>query len=428
MWAVDEPSTATRQPAEEEPVYELPCVLAEDGSLLMLHEEDRKLVYYWGRIAYQGSVFEPAVATPIDVWCRRRPGGRQCKGQLTITPCGQKSECPLIHWRCPECGDGGALAGWQGTAFDMAEHRGAELEKPEFLRFNQHEWRMLQMLYQPSRPVLSLLFSAKINPLGCEMRGSRTEFHELYRAFEGLCLEQVSPRARVAHLRLHRRIAALLNLRPYKPPHGMLQGWGELTPQAPGRGPRPIDEGPPRDLELELHLLDVEPMVSRTVHLPGGTTLNELHEVIQCVMAWEDCHLHNFDVHGMEYARPTPHFQQGTRDSRAVLVNQCLNQAGDRIRYTYDYGDNWRVDIRLKETRYPALSRPTLVAGIGGSPPEDCGGASGFDRLRRVLADANHAEHQELRDRMGVDFDPDALDVEALDQRLARDNSRVRPR
>jgi len=221
---------ATWEPFEEERVVvKLSSALAEDGSLRSLSEDHRKLTYYWGRIAYRGSTFEPEFATPIDVWCRRRPGGHPCKGQLVITGCDLGSECPLIHWRCPECGDGGAFEDWAGTAFDSSEHEGADLDKPERFRFNQNEWRMLQQLRQPSKRVLSLLFSARIDPDGCEMRGARAEFEELYEGFELVCLGQVSQRAKDAHLRLHRRLAALLNQRPYKPPHGMLPGWGEVT-------------------------------------------------------------------------------------------------------------------------------------------------------------------------------------------------------
>ncbi len=230
------------RPPAPEPSKTVDCVrlqstLAEDGSLLVLREKDRKLVYYWGRIAYHATNFATNIADPLPVLCRRRPGGVPCESQLFSREYGQESGSPTIYWYCPRCGDEGTLTGWEGTAFDFFEHEGGMLEEPLVLTINLNEWRMLQQLHQPPKLVLSLLFGAQIGMAGGQLTGSRSEFEALYAAFERLCLgarhlDRVSERALNAHLHLHRRLSDFLELRPYKPPSGTIRPWSE--PAAPG--------------------------------------------------------------------------------------------------------------------------------------------------------------------------------------------------
>ena len=56
-----------------------------------------------------------AEATLTNVGCRRRPGGRQCRGPILATiaePSGP------IAWRCASCGEGGFISHWQDTLWD----------------------------------------------------------------------------------------------------------------------------------------------------------------------------------------------------------------------------------------------------------------------------------------------------------------------
>jgi hypothetical protein len=47
---------------------------------------------------------------------------------------------------------------------------------------------------------------------------------------------------------------------------------------------------------LRVELLDVQPLVWRRVRVPVTMTLRALHGVLQLVMGWQDCHLHEFRV------------------------------------------------------------------------------------------------------------------------------------
>ena len=163
--------------------------------------------------------------------------------------------------------------------------------------------------------------------------------------------------------------------------------------------------------QLKITLRGVSrPPVWRRVLVPADLTLGDLHEVIQQAMGWDDYHMHLFSMDGKEYGSPDPGL--GLASDRNVLLSQLLTSPGDRLRYTYDFGDDWEHDIVLEETRtaVPEETYPSCVAGKGACPPEDCGGAWGYAGLKEILADPSHEDHQDMLEWLGLDagkdFDP----------------------
>jgi hypothetical protein len=176
--------------------------------------------------------------------------------------------------------------------------------------------------------------------------------------------------------------------------------------------------------QLKITLRGVSrPPVWRRVLVPGDVPLGDLHEVIQQVMGWDDYHMHLFSMGGQEYGSPDP--ELGHASDRNVLLSQLLTGPGDRLRYTYDFGDDWEHDIVLEETRtaVPEETYPSCVAGKGACPPEDCGGAWGYAELKEILADPSHEDHQDMLDWLGLDagkdFDPKKFSVTEVNARLS---------
>jgi len=175
--------------------------------------------------------------------------------------------------------------------------------------------------------------------------------------------------------------------------------------------------------QLKITLRGVsKPPVWRRVLVPADVTLRDLHEVIQQAMGWDDYHLHVFSTGWQEYGSPDP--ELGHASDRKVRLSQVLTGPGDRLRYTYDFGDDWEHDIVAEETRpaVPGETYPSCVAGKGACPPEDCGGAWGYAELKEILADPSHEEHQNMLDWLGLDagegFDPKAFSVAGVNARL----------
>jgi hypothetical protein len=97
---------------------------------------------------------------------------------------------------------------------------------------------------------------------------------------------------------------------------------------------------------------------------------------------------------------------------------------GARLRYTYEFGDDWEHDIQLEAILpgEPGKNYPSCLAGKGACPPDDCGGPWGYAELKETLADPADEHHQELLDWLGLDsaeaFDPTEFAIDAVNQRL----------
>jgi hypothetical protein len=177
-------------------------------------------------------------------------------------------------------------------------------------------------------------------------------------------------------------------------------------------------------LQVKIKLLGVsKPPVWRRLLVPGEIRLDCLHEVIQVAMGWFDYHMHVFSTASGEYGVPDP--ELGFRDEHQAMLSRLVCEPGDRIRYTYDFGDNWEHEIVLEKVlcAEPEQLYPTCVAGKGACPPEDCGSTSGYEHLREVLADPSDDEHASMLEWLELespsDFDAVAFELDAVNDSLA---------
>ena len=162
-----------------------------------------------------------------------------------------------------------------------------------------------------------------------------------------------------------------------------------------------------RTTRLRITLRDVEPAVVRTVDVPVGVTLAELHDLLQAALGWTDSHLHQFTADDVNYGVPDPDWDDLEVRDEAVTR---LRDLPSRFEYLYDFGDSWEHDVEVLGQGEEA---PGCVDGTGGCPPEDCGGAPGYAHLLSVLADPHHEEYADLRKWTGElpSFDRAATDL-----------------
>ena len=174
-------------------------------------------------------------------------------------------------------------------------------------------------------------------------------------------------------------------------------------------------------LQLKVTLLDTKPPIWRRVLVDGGSTLDHLHEVIQAAFGWWNCHLHEFEVRRNRYGTPDPDEDWGEppRDERATRLDAIASE-GSSFRYTYDFGDGWEHRV-LVEKVLPStddLAVPACIDGRRACPPEDCGGTWGYRELLEILADPSHPEHDERREWLGREFDPEVFDAREFEDNL----------
>jgi hypothetical protein len=183
-------------------------------------------------------------------------------------------------------------------------------------------------------------------------------------------------------------------------------------------------ESEPQIFQVRITLKGVaQPPVWRRMLLPAEITLDHLHHAIQAVMGWHGYHMHVFTAGSEEYG--VADSELGHRDERHVALSDLISDPGDRLSYTYDFGDDWEHELRLEEVHVPEpeSTYPICIAGRGACPPEDCGGVGGYANLRAVMADPTNPAHTEmliwLELESGTDFDPGEFDVDAANESLA---------
>ena len=177
-------------------------------------------------------------------------------------------------------------------------------------------------------------------------------------------------------------------------------------------------------VQVKVRLLGVSrPPVWRRLSVRSDMRLDRLHAAIQAAFGWQDCHMHVFTSAAGEFG--VPDRELGVMDERRVRLGELIGGVGDRIRYTYDFGDDWEHEIVVEELldADPAARYPVLVAATGACPPEDCGGSWGYAELKEILADPGHEQHEEMLDWLGLEdasaFDPNAIALDLIAKELA---------
>ena len=184
-------------------------------------------------------------------------------------------------------------------------------------------------------------------------------------------------------------------------------------------------ETPQKIYQLKVTLLRTSPPIWRRLLVPADLTLEQLHDVLQAAMGWEDCHMHDFRVGSRRFGKPLPDEEFGdgpvTASERTTRMFDVLRKVGAKAVYTYDFGDGWKHGIVLEKMLALEAGRdyPACIDGKRHGPPEDCGGVWGFYNLLDAISNPEHDEHEEASECLGDDFDPEAFSVDDVNRWLA---------
>jgi len=182
----------------------------------------------------------------------------------------------------------------------------------------------------------------------------------------------------------------------------------------------------PTSYLLKITLQDTPHTIWRRFIVPSDITLDRLHDVIQIVMGWQDCHLHAFVV-GKQYYKSSEAIALDSFDDAGDLpeedytLEKFVSKRWTKIKYLYDFGDNWTHEIVVENNHYVNHDNPHpvyCIEGVRACPPEDCGGVWGFADFCEAMADPKHEEHRDLKSWYGGKFDPDHFDVNTVNKRL----------
>ncbi len=188
---------------------------------------------------------------------------------------------------------------------------------------------------------------------------------------------------------------------------------GGLDPNQPSPFGRAFEPPPPRPklrkkplpepvlFRIRIDLDEATPPIWRRLEIRSDLTLDVVHRAIQASYAWLDYHLHRFSLGGGPFEYTSELFlcpfdvaegEDEGSPADEVRLDETMHEPGDTLHYVYDYGDDWRLTLRLEEIipLTDDASPARCIDGERAAPPEDCGHLVDAADLARVLDDPAH--------------------------------------
>lgn len=130
---------------------------------------------------------------------------------------------------------------------------------------------------------------------------------------------------------------------------------------------------------LKIMIEDTHPPVWRRIVVPEKITFEDLHDMIQIIFDWDNDHLHDFRIPSKHICIDSNeeewdlfHYREEETQADTFLLENKW------IRYTYDFGDEWRHKIIYEKTDETYKERyASLLKFRGDNYIEDCGGIWG---------------------------------------------------
>jgi hypothetical protein len=210
--------------------------------------------------------------------------------------------------------------------------------------------------------------------------------------------------------------------------------------------------------QLKIILNDLTPEISRTVLVESDIDLHRLHLVIQYAMGWENSHLYCFEGNDLKYEineevydkasnydfgvykvklkldknnwdelfAKMPHMAKYVKvpkkdaDCREKIISDIFINVGDTLRYTYDFGDDWRHTLTLEKILEPETGKfyPVCIEANRHCPIEDCGGVPGYMMFLAAIKDKKHPQHEEMLEWCDGSFDAESVNLKKINAQL----------
>jgi hypothetical protein len=171
--------------------------------------------------------------------------------------------------------------------------------------------------------------------------------------------------------------------------------------------------------QIKITLKDIKPPIWRRL-LIADCTLDDLHEIIQIAMGWDNYHLYAFKIGRREFTRPDmDDGELGMCDATSTTMADMIATEKQKFEYCYDFGDDWRHQIVVEKILQaePGQQYPVCVKGGRCCPPEDVGGHWGYAEYLEARANFRHERHEEFM-AWRANFDPETFDLEAVNKAL----------
>ena len=118
--------------------------------------------------------------------------------------------------------------------------------------------------------------------------------------------------------------------------------------------------------QLKISLDGSKPPIWRRV-LVADCTLDVLHHIVQIAMGWTNSHLHMFEYGDDRFSDPRFELDDDDYDETQVWLSQLAASGCKKLRYWYDFGDDWWHTIKFEKLLDPKPTDkfPICVKGVG---------------------------------------------------------------
>lgn len=175
------------------------------------------------------------------------------------------------------------------------------------------------------------------------------------------------------------------------------------------------EKGTQKDvLDVDLYQLKINVEIEgfdiwRRVLVPSTYSFRHLHNVIQTVFDWQNCHLHAFETkrEGAKGKRIVmdndPETTEWSDFDSCDVVQERFSALEDvfpvygEVAYEYDFGDSWEHTVKLEGIIKSGLFKAIYLEGMGERPPEDVGGSWGYQEYLRIMNDKEDPEHESMK-------------------------------
>lgn len=191
-----------------------------------------------------------------------------------------------------------------------------------------------------------------------------------------------------------------------------------------------LNQTPSKNIyQLKISIKGAKPPIWRRVLVGSEISFLELHDVIQSVFNWENYHMYQFfgkvgNYMDKEFVEEE-NFFGGKKDYPAdkISMDSELQKIKDKIKYIYDFGDDWEHDIVL-ENILPYDEKkiyPVCVAGKRNGPVEDSGGIYSFNEIVEAIENPTF-DNQNVLGEDGENYykgyDPKEFDMKSVNEIL----------
>lgn len=158
------------------------------------------------------------------------------------------------------------------------------------------------------------------------------------------------------------------------------------------------------------------PLIWRRIQVPNKATWWDLHVALQDGFAWEDRHLHEFDLgpgkNGGRLRVGLPFEDEETIRGWERRLTPDLEAGLQTCLYLYDFGDDWHVALVYEGRVAPEapFRWSRCVGGAVAAPLEDSGGIHGYYDMLAARSDRRHPMHEDAIDWLPKGFDPSHFD------------------